>query len=204
MCSKSLIFFVAAFAASVLAAEDKPIDFSKVILRTEVPGFWDGRLVKPMTYEKNSNHKFDRNGRIVGGVEADPHSHPYQAGLLIEVHWWTSFCGGNLISPNLVITAAHCPESSSSTQVVLGAHRVFAFERTQITRMVLPSSYIFHPQYDPVMLYNDLALLVLTSSVEFNNYIQPIQLPPYEMLRKDFAGEIATVSGEIFSSSEIA
>lgn len=61
--------------------------------------------------------------------------------------------------------------------------------------LVLPEYYIIHPDYDPQMLYNDLAILILPRSVVFTDFIQPIQLPEYELMGKSFKGENATVSG---------
>lgn len=84
----------------------------------------------------------------------------------------------------------------SSTQVVLGAHNIFtANEPSQVRNTVNSSNYITHPQYDPQMLYNDVSLIRLTKTIEFNEFIQPIQLPGSEILYERFAGEIATVSG---------
>lgn len=42
---------------------------------------------------------------LVGGVEVTPHSLPYQVAILINNAY---FCGGVLISPKYVLTAAHC------------------------------------------------------------------------------------------------
>jgi len=49
--------------------------------------------------------------RIVGGVEATPHSWPHQAALFIDDMY---FCGGSLISSEWVLTAAHCMDGSVS------------------------------------------------------------------------------------------
>lgn len=189
------VFIIFTFLVTAAATQDDSIDYSKVIPRQEVPGFWSGRKVQPPVYPKPL-HKFDRNsGRIVGGNEATPNSIPYQAGLLIAAHWWTSLCGGCLLSSKHVLTAAHCLEDSNSVQVVLGAHNLFTVEDTQVRETVPIANCVIHEEYDPVMLFNDVAMIYLSREVVFNDVIQPISLPSIEMMSEHFAGEIATVSG---------
>uniref|UniRef100_A0A672U0G9 Peptidase S1 domain-containing protein n=1 Tax=Strigops habroptila TaxID=2489341 RepID=A0A672U0G9_STRHB len=56
-------------------------------------------------------------GHIVGGHEAQPHSHPYMAFLKVG----TSFCGGCLVAPGWVMTAALsliCPQGDSGGPLV--------------------------------------------------------------------------------------
>lgn len=188
--AKILIIFAVAVTA-VIAVDQPKLDMTRVIPRQEIPGFWAGRDIQPIRY---NHHQHSR--RIVGGNEAKPNAHPYQAGLLMLIHWWTGFCGATVIADRIVMTAAHCLEDSNSGQVVLGAHAIFnVIEQTQIRIPVFSSNYRVHPDYNPRMLYNDIALLVLEKTIEFSKYIQPIQLPANELRNENFAGETATVSG---------
>lgn len=196
MDTKTLIVLAVCIAAGFAISEDQ-FDFAHAIPRTEVPGFWDGRKIQPINTQGRSQHKYDRNGRIVGGNEVEPHTHPYQGGLFVLINWWTAMCGCVLLSSNIVITAAHCLENSLGATVVLGAHYLFnPFEPNQLRIGLEPRYFITHPDYNPSMLYNDISLIYLPNPVSFNAFIQPIQLPDYEMMRKDFSGEVATVSGD--------
>merc|ERR1719431_1082427 len=83
-------------------------------------------------------------GRIVGGVEAEPNQWPWQVALFMDDAW---FCGGALISENWVVTSAHCADGASYFDVMAGAHDVRASSepnRVEIT------SYngIVHENYD--------------------------------------------------------
>uniref|UniRef100_A0A8C9QI36 Peptidase S1 domain-containing protein n=1 Tax=Spermophilus dauricus TaxID=99837 RepID=A0A8C9QI36_SPEDA len=69
-------------------------------------------------------------GKIIGGQEAVPHSHPYMAFLRIKTPTTTEQCGGFLEREDFVLTAAHCWGSISIT-VILGAHNIKDNERTQ-------------------------------------------------------------------------
>ncbi|NWX04237.1 CTRC protein, partial [Caloenas nicobarica] len=59
--------------------------------------------------------------RVVGGEDARPHSWPWQVSLQYKsLGTWSHTCGGTLIAPNWVLTAAHCISSSRTYRVQLG------------------------------------------------------------------------------------
>ncbi|XP_068218442.1 proclotting enzyme-like [Palaemon carinicauda] len=133
--------------------------------------------------------------RIVGGNEAEPLEWPWQAGLLRSIGGST-FCGGSLISDQWVVTAAHCVDgmSASQLQVILGDHDTTVVETTELTLSV--DNIIIHSGYDSNTVDNDIALLHLQTSVGpfADERIMPICLPG-NYISEDFIQEIATVTG---------
>uniref|UniRef100_A0A670KDN4 Peptidase S1 domain-containing protein n=1 Tax=Podarcis muralis TaxID=64176 RepID=A0A670KDN4_PODMU len=92
--------------------------------------------------------------QIVGGHEAKPHSRPYMAALKDSTGNFT--CGGFLVRPQWVMTAAHCKKHGIS-RVVLGAHDIYASEDSQQEIRVAASHP--HPEYNKVTYSNDILLL---------------------------------------------
>uniref|UniRef100_V5G8Q1 Chymotrypsin n=1 Tax=Anoplophora glabripennis TaxID=217634 RepID=V5G8Q1_ANOGL len=132
--------------------------------------------------------------RIINGKEAVPHSRPYQAYLIVlssGIGGWK--CGGSLISPRHILTAAHCLAGAAGALVHLGAHDVGG--TAEATQTVVESkNLIVHSNYNESDISNDIGLVVLDEPVELNEYIDVIALAPSN-INTDYTGYNATVSG---------
>ncbi|XP_074061048.1 serine protease 57-like [Macrotis lagotis] len=113
-------------------------------------------------------------GRIVGGQEAKPHSYPFAVSIQ---HEGEHFCGGSLIRPQWVLTAAHCEMSKNLTeyQVVLGAHSLITPEPTQQVFGILRA--VPYPLYNAQADTCDIQLLKLNGSALLSHSVRPISLP---------------------------
>lgn len=101
--------------------------------------------------------------RIIGGTTASNGAWPWAAAILhasVQDSYSAQFCGGSLITPYWVLTAAHCIESgvqANDLDVLLGTNQLSSGgERIRV------QSIVVHPNYNPNNLDTDLALLLLS------------------------------------------
>ncbi|NXI80805.1 GRAB protein, partial [Rhipidura dahli] len=116
-------------------------------------------------------------GRIIGGREVKRHSRPYMAYLKIKNGSQNSFCGGFLIRPDAVLSAAHCVHKKGPLRVtvILGAHNISDRERSQ--QKIPVRHWVIHPNYSPDGFKNDIVLLKLKPRARINNYVRFLSLP---------------------------
>ena len=134
----------------------------------------------------------DVSPNIVGGTETPAYSRPYQVALLMNGR---QGCGGTLLSREWVLTAAHCLDSASTSNltVKVGAHSLSQNDG-QVLRV---SQIINHEQWrgaNGIRSGYDIAVLKLASPADAK--YTPAKLPTAEIERQYASvGNAVTVSG---------
>ncbi|XP_058982368.1 uncharacterized protein LOC131804075 [Musca domestica] len=118
--------------------------------------------------------------KIIGGKAARKGEWPWQVAIFNRFK--EAFCGGTLIAPQWVLTAAHCVRKV--LYVRLGEHNLDHEDGTEMHLKVLKSYK--HPSFDKKTVDSDVALLKLPKPVNTTTWIGFSCLPkPYQPLPKN-------------------
>ncbi|XP_068410842.1 ovochymase-2 [Eschrichtius robustus] len=130
--------------------------------------------------------------RIVGGRQVEKGSYPWQVSLKRRQK---HVCGGTIISPEWVITAAHCVANrniASTFNVTAGEYDLSYIEPGEQTLTI--ETIIIHPYFSTKKPMDyDIALLKMAGAFHFDQSVGPVCLPePGEQFEPGF---ICTTTG---------
>ena len=144
--------------------------------------------------------------RIFNGKNATQGQFPYQVSWQKCKHsygdsYCFNFCGGSIFNKTTIITAAHCCEGFgkpdenndifywSDTEIVAGDFNLV--DKSGFEQVKKIKSHIIHPHYRHLLNQNDICLLTLKSPLEFNQYVDKIDIGE----KKPVVGTKCQVSG---------
>ncbi|XP_072413491.1 hyaluronan-binding protein 2-like [Chiloscyllium punctatum] len=147
----------------------------------------------PTSFESCGKVGLRRNlSRIYGGQKTARGRHPWQVSvqlkIALSIYDAGHQCGGTLIAPCWVLTAAHCLEASTQAkhyQVLLGKHNI---DQTELNEQKFNvEQIIVHPNYEETenALFSDIALMKLQSvggeCSKETKYVRAACLPDVEL-----------------------
>uniref|UniRef100_A0A4Y0BLF1 Peptidase S1 domain-containing protein n=1 Tax=Anopheles funestus TaxID=62324 RepID=A0A4Y0BLF1_ANOFN len=117
----------------------------------------------------------DAQNRVVGGTDAAPGAAPFQVSLQ---GLFGHSCGGSIIDRQWVLTAAHCVQLTTPKlmKVLVGTNLLNSGgQRYGVEK------FFVHSRYNQPKFSNDIALVKLSSTLQFNDLVQPIAYSEREL-----------------------
>uniref|UniRef100_A0A8C6YDS4 Peptidase S1 domain-containing protein n=1 Tax=Naja naja TaxID=35670 RepID=A0A8C6YDS4_NAJNA len=116
---------------------------------------------------------------VVGGIDTMPGTWPWMVSIRTPFKsGYQHTCGGSLIGPRWILTAAHCFRDIrhlTNWELVFGTNKLSHPGPDAEVRF--PKRVVQHENYQPRQQINDIALVELDDPVKCTDYIQPACLP---------------------------
>ncbi|XP_064785804.1 inactive serine protease PAMR1-like isoform X1 [Oncorhynchus masou masou] len=114
-----------------------------------------------------------------------------------EASGWQLVCSGALVNQRSVVLAAHCvtelgklyPLDAATVKVVMGKHYRSDLRETKGLQHLRVASISIHPNYDPLVLDSDLAVIKLLDKARIGEKVLPLCLPDIQ------GGEVTSREG---------
>lgn len=127
------------------------------------------------------------SNKLSGGEEANPHEAPWMVSIqrFDLTQNLSHTCGGSILKPHLILTAAHCLLGIRLEvgHLFAGRHNLNESElETQQNRSFSNSDLVIHKRYTPEIGPDDIGLIKLTIPLVMTNYVKTIALPLSDLI----------------------
>ncbi|XP_072282341.1 transmembrane protease serine 5 isoform X4 [Pyxicephalus adspersus] len=121
-----------------------------------------------------------KSSRIIGGSDVALGRWPWQVSLYLNNK---HVCGGSIVAPKWIITAAHCVHNYRSPQVSSWSVLAGITSHPPVRQKASVSAVekiIYHQKYDDRSHDYDIALMKLEKPLNYSDSIRPVCLPQYD------------------------